>query len=296
MNKANLFVVGAPKCGTTTLCAILSAHPDIYVNPRKEIHYFNLDGMRSCTSIEEYESLFSCEASEARYYVDGSTHYLFSEVAARQIIKYNPGAKFIVCLRNPIDMAPSLHAERVWQGMENIPSFSEAWRLRGRRGAGNVPAVMRGHEELLNYESMCRLGSQLERLKREVPEGSLMVILLDDLKSDRESVLNGLARFLGINSSWLEEGEVLNERKAVRRLWVSVAVRRLANLKKLIGIKRGFGLLSYIQFANTKKPDHVPIDDLTFQDMKAAFEGEIVKLEKILDRDLGWWRKECREL
>ena len=39
-NKANLFIVGAMKAGTTSFIETLSTHPEIYVSPVKEPHYF----------------------------------------------------------------------------------------------------------------------------------------------------------------------------------------------------------------------------------------------------------------
>ena len=55
-------VAGFPKCGTTSLAAWLSAHPEIHVPPRKEIDYFDLHFSRG---IEWYRSQFSGATSEA---------------------------------------------------------------------------------------------------------------------------------------------------------------------------------------------------------------------------------------
>ena len=43
MRKPNLFILGAPKCGTTSIAYYLNQHPEIFVSPYKEPHYFNLD-------------------------------------------------------------------------------------------------------------------------------------------------------------------------------------------------------------------------------------------------------------
>ena len=59
LRKPNLFILGAPKCGTTSLWAWLSTHPNIFSPTEKELHFFNTDDdRRGVTTLEEYEALF----------------------------------------------------------------------------------------------------------------------------------------------------------------------------------------------------------------------------------------------
>ena len=56
----NLFVIGAPKCGTTSILKYLDQHPEIFVSDIKEPHYFNKDsGHRYYFEEEEYLRLFT---------------------------------------------------------------------------------------------------------------------------------------------------------------------------------------------------------------------------------------------
>ena len=41
--RPNFFVLGAPKCGTTTLHEVLTAHPHIFMTKEKEPHFFDTD-------------------------------------------------------------------------------------------------------------------------------------------------------------------------------------------------------------------------------------------------------------
>ncbi|MFV2040601.1 MAG: sulfotransferase [Candidatus Hydrothermarchaeales archaeon] len=43
MRKPNLFIVGAPKSGTTSLYNYLKQHPDIFMSKCKETFYFCKD-------------------------------------------------------------------------------------------------------------------------------------------------------------------------------------------------------------------------------------------------------------
>ena len=57
--KPNLFLIGAPKCGTTSLASYLSDHPQIFVSDPKEPHFFNTDSEnRKTWNWEEYEAIF----------------------------------------------------------------------------------------------------------------------------------------------------------------------------------------------------------------------------------------------
>src|SRR6476620_1237476 len=123
LKKPNLFILGAPKCGTTSMAYYLSQHPEIFVSPYKEPHYFNLDSeYRFTFSEKQYLENFKNATSFHKYLVDASVWYLYSKVAVDEILKYNPESKFIVMLRNPVDMFYSLHQQLLFSGIENINS------------------------------------------------------------------------------------------------------------------------------------------------------------------------------
>ena len=142
--KANLFVVGAMRAGTTSFMELLSQHPDIYVSPIKEPHffvdelpkevyspsrkfsiktYFKNDFPKKLhighvQSHEQYEKLFSL-AKDERYRAEASTCYLHEPNAAAKIKQYNPDAKIIIILRDPMERAYSQYAMNVGLGREN---------------------------------------------------------------------------------------------------------------------------------------------------------------------------------
>ena len=113
MKKPNFFIIGAPKCGTTSLANWLAEHPRVFFSDTKEPHFFCTDGYTGVKTLKQYEKLFEDAKPHHLAVGEGSTHYLFSKVAVPNILVYNPDARFIVCLRNPVDMAPSLHSERL---------------------------------------------------------------------------------------------------------------------------------------------------------------------------------------
>lgn len=128
--KTNLFVVGAMKAGTTSFVDLLSQHNDIYAPPVKEPHYFvnelplslydpgrffNLEDYLDkefpkplhITKIEtrdQYDKIYTLAEAEP-YLLDGSTAYMHAPEAPALIHDYNPNAKIIILLRDPLQRA-----------------------------------------------------------------------------------------------------------------------------------------------------------------------------------------------
>lgn len=117
---ANLFLIGAGKCGTTSLHAYLSAHPDISGSKEKEPSFFIkqeelraqqlMESMRpEASDLQAYLALFDGKP-DARYRMEASPSYssypIFSDVPAR-IAAASPQAHIIYLVRNPVDRAIS---------------------------------------------------------------------------------------------------------------------------------------------------------------------------------------------
>jgi len=120
----DFFLVGAPKCGTTALYAMLGAHPEIFVSPIKEPDFFAADiraavlGGRVSRPGEfvedwsEYLALFSGAAPSQRL-GEGSVCYLASGVAAAAIHERCPEARILMVLRDPADRLFSHYAAAI---------------------------------------------------------------------------------------------------------------------------------------------------------------------------------------
>ena len=198
--RANFFIIGAPKCGTTSMAQWLGSHPEIFMSPVKEPHFFNADDKQLISTLERYEELF-LEASERHIAVgEASVWYLSSALAIPNILRYQPAARFIVMLRNPLEMAPALHMETVFSGHENILDFLEAWKQQERRRRGGpLPAPDWVRRRLL-YGDICSLGAQYKQLLSLVPEDRVLTVLLEDLVDDPRTQYVRTLQFLGLHN------------------------------------------------------------------------------------------------
>ena len=129
MKKPNFFIVGAAKCGTTSLYRYLRQHPDVFMPEQKEPNFFGSDLSYRFPRISQarYLSCFAKAKGETRI-GEATTIYLYSEKAAEEIKAFSPEAKIIIMLRNPVDVLYSYHSQQLYSGNEDIPDFEEALR------------------------------------------------------------------------------------------------------------------------------------------------------------------------
>lgn len=211
--RPNLFIVGAPKCGTTAWVEYLRTHPGIFFPEVKEPHFFasDLPRMQWVSDLADYESSFE-RAGSAPIVGEASVMYLYSTEAARAIRAYDPDARILIFLRAQEDFLPSLHHQFLYRFTESIEDFEQAWRLSGKRPAGTIPALCR-HPRLLDYEAIGRFGEQVDRYLAEFPADQVRVIRFADWTSDPRPTYLRILDFLGLEDDGRTDFPKINEAK-----------------------------------------------------------------------------------
>ena len=217
MRVPDFFIIGAPKCGTNALYSYLRDHPRVYMPDLKEPHYFSgdLPGLGQVEKPESYSELFA-PATPEMLVGEASVWYLYSEVAVKEILQANPAAKIVVALRNPIDMAHSLHAQFVRLLKDDVTDFETAWRLQEERRSGKLLPPYCPEARCLQYRDVCSFGRQLDRVQRVVPPGQLKVCISEEFFGDVRRHYRDLLAFLGLEHDGREVFGVANENRAVR--------------------------------------------------------------------------------
>lgn len=294
MKTPNLFIIGAPKCGTTSMAYYLDQHRDVFVSKYKEPHYFNIDSKHRFTfSFEQYLSNFK-EAKKSKYLVDASVWYLYSKVAVKEIEKVSKNSKYIVMLRNPVEMFYSLHQQLLFSGIENVKSPLKAWLLQADREKGNnVPYGCRD-SSLLLYRETCKLGIQVERLLEIIDRNNICFVLLDDLKQNSDLCYKKILDFLDLEKIPLDSYEVINPKKQKRFFWLSNIFSFVNKVKRFLNITGGIGIANLLVKLNKKKATDDYLDE--FYNMRPVllkeFKKDILKLEKLINRNLSEWYNE----
>ena len=133
----DFYIAGAPKCGTSALYAYLADHPGVAMSRSKEPSYWATDIVKrgATRTLDAYLDQWR-DAAPAALRGEASPHYARSAHAVSGILEATPDARFVLMLRNPVEMAPAWHAQVLRSFDENVGRFETAWRLQPERRAG----------------------------------------------------------------------------------------------------------------------------------------------------------------
>jgi hypothetical protein len=266
-------VVGAMKSGTTSLARWLKAHPDVFIAPNKELHFFERDPLWE-NGVDWYRRQFT-GAGGARVVGEASPSYMYAEKAVPRMASVVPSARLVACLREPVDRAYSHYWHNRRSGRER------------REFAAAVDHELRQpRERQRGYLARGRYVEQLERLVAHYPRESLLVLLTDDLSSDAVAAYQATCRHIGVDDSDVPEavGQVENSYRARRgeRLYKAMYRYRLwrwvpTSLRPAVG--RAF----------TRPAEYEPLDDALRARLRESFADDNAALARWLGRDLSAW-------
>jgi hypothetical protein len=239
----NLFIVGAPKCGTTAWAEYLGTHPEVFFPAVKDQCYFasDLPNFRLTNNEADYAQLFAA-SGDAKVVGEASAMYLFSKAAAGAIRDHDAAAKILIFLRRHEDYLPSLHNQFLWEFAEEIEDFETAWRLSGQRPPATVPPQCL-EPSTLDYAAMGRFREQVERFLANFPADQVRVIWFEEWVGDPRATYLEILRFLGLEDDGRTNFPPINRgvtyrSRTLTRLIVSppTGLRSAARLfKKLTG-------------------------------------------------------------
>ncbi|MEQ8396048.1 sulfotransferase [Thalassobaculum sp.] len=301
--RPNLFVVGAPKCGTTSVCHYLDQHPEVFISTPKEPLFFCTDQQHDepwrVSDPDRYLALFEAGAGR-RWRGEGSVWYLSSTIAARRIHNFSPDSRIVIMLRNPVDMAVSLHAQFLFSGNENIRDFEKAYSAQAARRRGRrIPWRAHMPEGLL-YADVGRYAAQVERYLDVFPREHVKVLIFETFFRDVAAGYRELLEFLDIDVEFAPDLAAKNERHNVRS---ALLQRFLTKLPELWGQPESAAaggsrstMRQRLERARARL-QHFNMQGSSFRltpdirrRLHADFADDIARLEALICRDLSVWR------
>lgn len=295
--RPNFFIVGAPRCGTTALYAYLDQHPDIYMPYHKEPVFFGADLKKRPRSFDDaaYLKLFEPGARHARR-GEATVWYLYSESAPSEIRAYSPDARIIIMLRNPVDMAYSLHSLMRFTGDEDIADFADALAAEPDRAAGRRMGRAVSRPEGLRYSWCGRYARHVRRWLDEFGADAVKVILFDDLVANPAAVYRETLEFLGVDTDHVPEFDVVNRNKGIR----SRALQRITSSPRFYRVT-GFlpgpafhALRRLLKQLNTRYEPRPPMDVGLRLQLTREFATDVEELGQLIGRDLSSWSRDAR--
>lgn len=286
----NFCVIGAPKCGTTSLCRWLSLTPGVHFSSPKEPNFFNVDHVDPWRPSEEEYLDWLTPASGGALIGEGSVWYLYSKAAIPRVESCTTDCKFVVCLRNPLQMAVSLHQQQLYSGNETIMDFNCAWNLSSARRIGNFVPSTCFESALIDYEAACSIGDQVGRLLNIVDKKRVHFVFFDDLCKDPELTYNQVTRFLEIDGALDLDFSPVNVAKVrpfprLRRLSKQVGI-----VKSSFGVKKSFGVLSWVDSLNSKQKKYDIAGSELCESLKKFSDDQVNIIEDITLRSLAHWK------
>lgn len=191
-------IVGAQKCGTTTLAALLDKHPEICLARGKEAHLFDrAEVQRHGVTVDDIDRFWP-ERVPGQLLLDATPSYLYLPGCLEALVAHAPAVRLLVVLRPPGERAVSHHGHERRLGFERRSFLTalalEQWRLR----RSPDPLAADSAQRHASYRDRGRYGAQLERLAALTEH--YHVVLLDELVRDPDRTLDGIHRFLGLTS------------------------------------------------------------------------------------------------
>ena len=294
INLPNLLIVGAAKCGTTSLHNYLKQHPDIFMSKQKEPHFLINSDIgedrihKAITVLEDYEDMFKTD-SIYKYKGESSVMYLaFPEFSIKNIKKYlDPDVKIIIMLRNPVERAFAgyLHNLR-YNPSENL-SFEEAFEKSEARYY-----QQRDITPDTRYLHVGNYYSQVESFMSMFND-NVLVIMYEDYVSDIDLCLANVFDFLDIDKISVDTsrrhmvGGWIFKRKFLRNLLIpknnfkSLIKSFLPNKKIRKAIKQKIMNMSTAESPSISKDMHKKLTEY--------YRKDIDNLSKLLNKELNCW-------
>jgi hypothetical protein len=292
----NFLIVGAEKCGTTSLYQYLKQHPDVYLPAKKELHYFAYDDIgkiardpggqsvltHACATREEYESYYRGIGAYAAVGEVSPSYFYFSQTSERLQSELDD-PRIIIMLRDPVKKAHSQYMHLVRDNREHLSFFDALMAEEQRIEAAWGP--------LWRYTESSLYSSRVAKYLQVFGKDRVKIGFFEDLLKSPKTVVNDLFEFIGVAPDGsIDTSRVYNKSGRPRsRLLadflakpnpVTTAARRWVPEHLRDRIRHAMLDL------NTGRKD--AIDDRSRAYLRQRFAGDVRELEQILGKRLNW--------
>jgi hypothetical protein len=234
---------------------------------------------------------------------EGSVTYLYFPHVVDRILELNPDARFIVMLRNPLEMVPSFHARMLYILEEDRESFEEAWGLQEARARGEQIPRRCMLPLLLQYAEIGMLGKYVAELLKRVPRSQCLLILHDDMVAHTASVYESVLKFLGVEHDGKKRFRVKLPSRGYRYRWLQrLLYKPPGPVLSFVGDSdvhrsRLFPMVRSLRrrlviFNNLDGRPTAPLSPRMRAVLRQTFQRDSEFLAEILGRDLSHWYDE----
>ena len=247
----DFLVIGAKRCGTTSLFYHLPEHPCISKSPHDNMGFFN-DNFH--LGVNWYKSFFPTIftrnkiKSEFGNFLafDVTTTYMEEESTANNVYQTKPNMKIIVILRNPVDRAYSQYRLNLREKAEKR-SFEDAMEENmnelNKESHERYEIKPKFSAEENNYLKKGLYAQQLRHWLNIFPMESMLILSMEEFESNQQAIYNKIFEFLNIsqfevkNTEKMEKGNYPQMKSETRSLLLDYFRSHNNELFKLINKK-----------------------------------------------------------
>lgn len=272
MKVPNFLIVGAQKCGTTSLHEILDAHPETNMSKVKEINYF-INPAKYARGLSHYSTYFS--GDQAAAIGESSPGYMCHPGVPEKIRKDLGHIKIIILLRNPIKRAFSQY----WDNRRHLSEWLTYDEIIDRYLASKYDPSQKG------YFSRGVYAPQVEKYFNLFGRKNVQVVFLEELIGNQTEILKGVYGFLGISK---DKGlEKLPPASNSSMIWENPVYKLFLNKPALNRFLPKHARRFLFFGSQSKFKYELPDDELMLK-LKAFYKPHNDDLAKLLGRSLPW--------
>lgn len=304
----DFMIVGAPRCGTTSLYRYLRSHPAVFMPDEKEpmyfaglgpgLHAFSVDGVEDTfwipETLQDYERLFQ-KARPHQIIGEASTWYLsqYERVIPhirRVYGEYSDALKIMIMLRHPVDRMWSHWLLKRTTGREALPfeTVIDQKTAQQRISNGFVPSY--------DYRVFSTYADAVKAWKEAFPQ--TRVWIFEEFFSDVASHMTQVMDYLDLNvQQGRKWGKVVNASGEPRN---RISAGMLHLMMKKTRIKDALKQVLPMRYRRRLKRDMIRLlvekramDPALHLKLQDIFQEDIAQLEQVLGRGLQSWRTGC---
>ena len=284
----------------------------------KEPHFFSRfdfchlghDELRELVAREYLQRYFGHCWSDNEVIAEGSVSYLYVPEQMRPVLRLWPEAQFIIALRDPLTMLPSLHKRLLFQGDETVSDFEQAWAMCSRRARGQSIPRSCADARWLRYDEAGQLGKYVEHFLSVVGPQRCHFVLFDDLQSSASREYRRILSFLGLPDDNRTEFKHARSSSGYKFGWLQRLLKRPPMVtRRVVGGRAFREHLKPIEQANTTSAlssalnagrkrllkwntmpaRHARLEPEIEEELRQLLSADVDRLAQLIGRDLSHW-------
>jgi len=279
----NLFIVGAPRAGTTSIYDYLNRTEGVFMSQKKEPHYFSQSIPHSMVphairDKKKYLALFK-KAKIEKVIGEASSSYLWDPLAPQLIHKQIPEAKIIIILRDPIYRSYSNYYWRIGSGRK-FSSFSEAIQM-------SLEAKNDFFKGVIIHGSWYY--EQVKRYLETFGPNQVKILIFEEFSKEPKKIIKEILEFIGVKSDVPEELDLPHNVLAEPRGMIARTILQSKKIKKIgkvvLSERNQQIMVRKVLGKKTTKAEMLQ-GDKTF--LENLFRDDVQKLQKLLKIKFPW--------